>query len=260
MSSQNTIQDELKSLGSSLPVAESPVFSVPDGYFDGLAAAVLAKVKSSETSTQQAELQELSPLLAGIPKTMPYSVPSFYFSDNLEVVSGIKGKPQSAILAAAGKRMPYQVQGNYFDALPAQMLAKVAVPQGKVVPLFARTWLRVAAAAAVAGALVFGGLQIFGSKPESVTVAQEPVSPAQVYTAQNVPAIEKDIKQVSTKEIEDFIETVQTTPEKEAKSENLAFDKKQVQELLKDVPTNEMENFLSALPSSDEELLATNEP
>jgi len=81
MSSRNAIQDELKSLGSSLPVTDNPFFSVPQGYFEELADSILAKVKASEILTPQAELNELSPLLAGIPKVTPYSVPSFYFEE-----------------------------------------------------------------------------------------------------------------------------------------------------------------------------------
>ena len=74
MRSQTNIKDELKSLESGLPVTDNPAFSVPEGYFEGLASSVLAKVKASEASVQK-ELAEISPLLAGIPKVTPYSVP-----------------------------------------------------------------------------------------------------------------------------------------------------------------------------------------
>ncbi|RFS22633.1 hypothetical protein DVR12_12610 [Chitinophaga silvatica] len=51
-------------------------FTVPDGYFDSLPSAILGKVKDDATI----EINEISPVLAAIPKSMPYTVPSDYFS------------------------------------------------------------------------------------------------------------------------------------------------------------------------------------
>ena len=46
MTNQNNIQDELRSMNSELPVENSQnTFSVPQGYFDGLAASIITKVK-----------------------------------------------------------------------------------------------------------------------------------------------------------------------------------------------------------------------
>src|SRR5947209_8509818 len=142
MSNHETIENELKNLGSSLPVTNSPSFSVPDDYFEVLTASILAKVKNGAASTAQTELRELSPLLHGLQKTMPYDVPSSYFEENLHHLPFKEIKDDSPILAAAGKGLPYLVPADYFDALPTQVLAKVSVPKVKVVPLFARGWMR----------------------------------------------------------------------------------------------------------------------
>lgn len=53
------------------------VFSVPGGYFDGLAADILNKVKALDS--QESELADIAPVLAGIGRSMPYTVPQGYF-------------------------------------------------------------------------------------------------------------------------------------------------------------------------------------
>src|SRR6476661_7700312 len=82
MNSRNAIQQELNDLRSSLPLTnnEQPVFTVPEGYFENLAASVLAKIKSQSPVSAATELEALSPVLAAIPKQTPYSVPENYFT------------------------------------------------------------------------------------------------------------------------------------------------------------------------------------
>jgi hypothetical protein len=257
MSSQKNIQDELRSLGSGLPVHDNQPFSVPDGYFEGLAATILAKVKSSESAVQ-AELNDLSPMLAGISKQMPYAVPAFYFEKNVEELTAITGETDSSILAPIGKTTPYTVPEGYFSALPEVVLSKVTKTQAKVVPLFARTWMRVASAAVIAGALFFGGYQLLTNSTENnaAVTASQPAAKEQNLVANNTKPIEKEMNQVSTKELEEFIETVRVKPAKAADKENKTADK-EVEKLLEDVSTSEMESFLSALPTADDEFLIT---
>lgn len=254
MSSRNTIQEELRSFGSGLPVTNNPSFSVPEGYFEELAATILAKVKSSDTSAG-AELSELSPLLAGIPKAMPYSVPSSYFEDNLQNALTIESESEVSFLTDLDKAMPYEVPTGYFDELPAQILAKVSLPKAKVVPLFARTWMRAASAAVVAGVLFFGGWQLFnGRESHSGTAAR--ATETSTYVAQAKPVIQ-EIKKASTKDLEEFIGSVPPTT---ASAKKQPSSKEETKELLKDVSVNEMENFLSTVPQNDDELAATDQP
>lgn len=259
MSNRNTIQDELRNLGSALPVTNSPSFSVPENYFDGLAAVVLAKVKSSEPADAASELNDLSPLLAGVSKTMPFSVPSSYFEKNLQTTPALEEEIESTVFAAVGKTLPYGVPENYFDNLPEQVLAKVRKPEAKVVPMYRRTWMRVAAAVIVTGGLVFGGLQIFSNKQQqnSDSLAATTQKNTNVQVADNKAPVVQEIKKVSTKDLEEFVKSVPITaaaPKKEPPS------KTETKELLKDVSVNEMENFLAAVPQPDDELSATDEP
>ena len=259
MSSQKNIQDELRGLESSLPVNSNQPFSVPNGYFEGLAAAILAKVKSSESDVQ-AELDELSPLLAGIPKQMPYSVPLSYFEENAAGLEALRKETEdSFVLTAIGKAMPFTLPQGYFESLPDQIISKVATPKVKVVPLFARSWMRVASAAAVIGALFFGGYQLLSNKSDRIAplVNRRSVDTAQNLVANNKRPGTKEIKQVSTKELEAFIETIETDAAKESAKQPKNAGKVNVEELLKDVSTSEMERFLSAIPTADDEFLIT---
>ncbi|RYF86835.1 MAG: hypothetical protein EON98_02470 [Chitinophagaceae bacterium] len=141
-----------------------------------------------------------------------------------------------------------------------EILQKVTRPKAKVVPLFARTWMRVASAAVVTGALFFGGYQLLGHKQEDPAIAvQQPVtdSSQNQLVAHNAKPFEKAIKQASTKELEDFIDAVQVNPGKAAKTATKDQDKTEVENLLKDVSVSEMESFLSALPTADDDLFVT---
>lgn len=254
MNSQKNIQDELKSLQSGLPVTNDPVLSVPKGYFEGLASSILAKVKASEASVQT-ELAELSPLLAGISKVTPYSVPLFYFEQNAELIPDFSEEPQFTFLNSVSKNAPYKIPLGYFNTFPEQMVNKVVQPAVKVIPLFARKWMRIAVAAVVGGAMIVGSNKYFDDKSFGDT-ANTSIDTTQNLVARNAPAIQQEIKKASTKELAEFINNVGINV-KAPKSDVAPTEKNNVKELLKDVSDSEMEAFLSALPTSDEELFVT---
>ena len=119
MTRKQYIQDELIELNSSLAdYAPAATYSVPEGYFEGLAAEVLLKIRSFETEPLYVQ---------SLPKQVPYMVPAGYF-DNLAArmlllvkTSSLKAADElqqvSPVLAALPKTMPYQVPAGYFDAL-----------------------------------------------------------------------------------------------------------------------------------------------
>ncbi len=108
---------------------------VPAGYFDTLADSILTKIKTAGNDVTT-ELQELSPVLAGIGNTNVYEVPA-----------------------------------GYFDTVADTFAAQVK-PQATVVSLFkARTWVRYAAAAVVISMLAFGINYSLKKDVGSVTVA-----------------------------------------------------------------------------------------
>lgn len=79
MSEHLNIENELIELDSHLPVqAPRTPYSVPSGYFEGLAGQVLSRIRSKEV---QDELQSISPLLEQLSKQTPYATPAGYFEE-----------------------------------------------------------------------------------------------------------------------------------------------------------------------------------
>src|SRR5206468_8946549 len=109
--------------------------------------------------------EDLSPLLAGIPREMPYSVPAGYFSRTLEDLPALTGEEHaSSILASIRKTMPYEVPSGYFEQLPGKILALLSRQQARVVPILSRKWMRMAVAAMVGGIICISGYTYFLSQ------------------------------------------------------------------------------------------------
>ncbi|MBB1283175.1 hypothetical protein HRH25_02235 [Flavisolibacter sp. BT320] len=258
MDNENNIQDELRNLDSGLPASNNPQpFSVPEGYFDGLAASILAKVKQQESSVTS-ELQELSPLLAGLSRQMPYAVPQGYFEQNLSGLSALTGDESSAVLHVIGKELPYSVPDSYFERLPEQIMANVVRPKAKVVPFFSRTWARAAAAAAIIGAVLIGGFQLLNGpdgEPSIATTYPTPDTSDRLVARNENTSVTQVIKNASTEEIDAFIQNVPYNPAKLQEEPIPPAAETEVAELLKDVSASEIDSFLDQLPSADDELM-----
>lgn len=257
MNLQDNIQDELRSLDSSLSVNNrSNPFSVPEGYFDGLAERMLAKVRVQNESAA-VELQALSPLLAGLSKKLPYSVPEGYFDENAARLPFLLEDEVSPALAAVDKTMPYTVPQGYFEGVPEQVLAKLVRPKAKVVPFFSRTWARAVVAAIIGGVVFIGGYRLLNDNPrtEPAATAQRPANPTEnpVVTAAN--GVSQYIQNISTEELDEFMNTVPLNPAKMQSATLAPTEKREMREWLKDVPQEDIEAFLNDLPSADESLM-----
>lgn len=94
---------------------------VPQGYFATLPGNILSKIKAQGTASVSKELNELSPLLAGLNKANLYEVPA-----------------------------------GYFEHLPSALTAHTTT-EAKVVSMFSKKiWIRFAAAAVLFGLIAFG--------------------------------------------------------------------------------------------------------
>jgi hypothetical protein len=238
MNSRDAIQQELTDLRSSLPIDanKQPVFTVPEGYFENFAASVLATLKRQQQITAVDELEHLSPVLAAIPKHTPYHVPENYFSNlatDLPAFAGDEALP--GFLQTHTKQMPYSVPSGYFDGLAAQVAAKVAKPQAKVIP-FRTRFIRYAAAAVMVGLMVTAG---FFYSNRSGPVALDPAKQPGAWVAQK-------LKNIPKKDIEAFLNTVDTGSGSRELAQKGGGD---VQALLRDVPTTELDAFLKEVPS-----------
>lgn len=246
MSSRKYIHDELRELNSTLPShVKEPVFSVPEGYFENFAASVLMRLKQEEAVDSAAdELASLSPLLAGLSKKMPYDLPSNYFSTlSGDVPTLIQEDELPAILAEHPKTNPYDIPMGYFDNLPAQVLSKVAPKQAKVVSFNRTRWMRVAAAALVAGVIAISGLVYFNSRPSSINPSSSPEA-----------WIASKLKNISNKDLDSFIESTDATSTEQIAKTNSA----EVSKMLTDVSVKEIDAFLAQIPTDDEELSIIN--
>lgn len=130
MSQKDNILEELKELNSSL-AQQNPenCYRVPAGYFDGLAAQVLGRIKAMNTNDPVEELGALSTLLGSLDKKMPYTVPQGYFD---QVVS-----------------------------------APIKTQPARIVSIGSRNWFKYAAAAVITGIIVLAGYIYMSGRTES---------------------------------------------------------------------------------------------
>ncbi|PSL22800.1 hypothetical protein [Chitinophaga ginsengisoli] len=136
-SRDNDIANELREI---IPDAQwttlNPSFGgVPAGYFEQLPGQILQKVHTAEV---QEELETLSPLLAGVPKSLPLSVPPGYFEQlSQQILQNITAAQQtlpdeatSSFLADMPKVFPMSAPAGYFDQLSAVVMARIAETEG----------------------------------------------------------------------------------------------------------------------------------
>lgn len=129
-------KDELSYLSPMLnSISREIPFTIPVGYFDGLEEKVMQSIRGNEDylhkesfgQTPKEEIESISPLLSGLNRQMPYSVPQ-----------------------------------GYFENLNAEVNTK---PQIKIVSISSRRWFRYAAAAVVVGIIALNGMLFLNKKP-----------------------------------------------------------------------------------------------
>lgn len=252
MTTRNTILNELRDLASSLGnFSPQNIYTVPNGYFEGLPAQILDRVKALEAINAKEELEYLSPLLSNVSKEMPYSVPAGFFQHLSDgVMKSISNNSNhqtsekeieslSSLLSGLKNKNPYSVPAGYFESLEMKR------QETKVVSMTRRRWYRLAVAAAVIGIVAIGGLLFI--KPGQIDPNKNP----QAWINKNVN------KKVSQDKLDEFVklaedETVNMIPE------NDVTKQAEIKELMKDVSEKEIEDFLNdaiALESNDKDAL-----
>lgn len=210
MTEKDNILLELKELNSSLAnLSRQSVYSVPEGYFEGLATQIMSSIKALEATTANEELGHLSTTLNSSTKQTPYTVPTGYFdslADNILKAVRESNDYQTAkeeletlspLLSGLKKEMPYSVPAGYFENLTEHIVTKENKPETKVIALASRKWFRYAAAAVVTGLVVLSGFLFFGKNDS----AAEPGSKVMAK-------ITKDIKSMDVDQQDDLIDFI----------------------------------------------------
>ena len=250
MAQSNNILQELKELKSSLAdITSKNIYSIPDGYFEGLASQVLNRIKAIEATNPSEELDHLSPALNDTSRQMPYSVPLGYFQGLEEkLMQSVRERSDyqtakeelenlSPLLSGLNKQMPYTIPQGYFENLHQEVKVNTK-SETKVVSIYDRKLFRYAAAAIVVGVVALAGFLVINNKINNDSFA--------IFEKK----IDKEIKKTSDKELKEFVqqftdagltgeEKVQTNPKEEAK------------DLLKDIPVTELKKFLEETADPD---------
>jgi len=239
---QNTnILQELTELKSSLArIAPGNIYTVPEGYFDGLASDILKRIKALEVSNAKEELSFLSPLLNDLSRQMPYAVPDGYFKDLEDNV--LPAVHQSAseelesispLLSGLNKQMPYSVPVGYFETLNTGNILNTGNQEAKVVNLFSsrKRWIKYAAAAMITGVI---GLVAF------LVVGKKDIDKLPIVKFEK--KLNKEIQKMSDTELAEFLETTEVTMNGQ---ENVSTNKNdEIKDLLKDIPESELKEFI----------------
>lgn len=239
MNELNGISPTVAQAGNTMP------YQVPQGYFEGLAAMVLNRIKT-ELLNAEDEISTLSPLLGGLSRKMPFEVPQGYFNelsgnvaDGVKAIDFVKEELESVSPLLKGLRTKnvYEVPEGYFANLAENVLDKVNERKPAKAVSMGRRFMKYAAAAVITGALAVGGWFYFSNNT--------------IKETQTIAGVEKisDDAKVSEKEMTEFLENeaMPTVMNTAAVTEDAEMDETAVKEMLADVSEDEMQKFLNTL-------------
>lgn len=256
MTDRKTILNELNEIESTLGnLSPQNLFAVPYGYFEGLPARIMARIKASEAGNAKDELAYLSPMLSNASKELPYSVPAGFFQNFADrLIAQLKGNDNhktseeeiaelSPLLSNLKNKNPYSVPAGYFAGLETRVEKK----ETRVVSIGGRRWYRLAAAAVFTGIVVVSALLLMNDQPN---VMKDP----QAWIKKNVN------KKISQDKIDELVTLVKTDANTNVNDEiKTANEQAEIKEMMKDIPEKEIEAFLNdavASTSNDDDINA----
>lgn len=287
MNPKNNILQELEELNSRLSAPAQVPYTVPAGYFDGLVAQVISRIKALEAANAADELGHLSPVLSRVSKQMPYTVPAGYFESvegriaAIDITHTISEQDDSAVLSNLSKANPYTIPAGYFESVESRIAVIInnepsakeeleglspllsslkktnpySLPDGYFETIAAPVKEEKPAAKVVS----LGSRKWFRLAAAAVVTGvivlagmlflnKEKVTPS----SDSYAWLKKNINKVSTEKIEEFIQL--TDEEKLIKETVASADSKiqEVKELVKDIPEEEIQSLLSDTQVLDE--------
>jgi hypothetical protein len=230
------ILDELKQI-SPLVAGIGPVnpYTVPEGYFESLAQAVLNRIQVEKMDSRQ-ELESLSPLLSSISRQVPYELPENYFNElSDQALVGAKAiefvneelENLSPLMSSLKSKNVYEVPEGYFESLAQQILVKARKHQPAKVIAFkpVRKMMRYAVAAMVIGVLAI-----------ATWVVQKP-------TTDPITKIERGIQKSSDEDILNFIQNDEAPLSESLLNTDGEMDESDMKAMLADISDKELEQF-----------------
>jgi hypothetical protein len=257
MANRDTILKELNELNSKLPVLAPETYTVPEGYFDGLADRVMSRIKAIEAVNFREELNHLSPVIARISSQNLYIVPQDYFEGFAgSVLIKIKNENFSSensqeelvtispLLAGLKKDNLYSVPEGYFESLSEGVIATAIPeqPEAKIISITHRKWFRYAAAAVIFGAVALSGILLFSNN------TPKPVNEENAWAK-----VEKKVKKISDSEIEKFIQPDSSIEKNTDIASVKINNKSDSKELVKDISDKDIQNFLDQTSDPDDD-------
>jgi len=257
----NELGDLESSLSNHTP---QNIYEVPHEYFEGFATHLLNKIKALEARDASGELKALSPLLAGIRKQNPYSVPDGYFTSmEQKMAESIQQHPDyqtadeelnaiSPLLNGLNKKTPYFIPEGYFENLGTEISKNPNKKTGaKIVSLTSRRLYRYAAAAVITGIILMAGVLYLNQQNHQ---NNNPVEAGKAWAK-----IEKQVEKISDKELKDFVQLTNTNDlSTQDNVANTSIASEDVNNLLKDISDKELQEFLDQTGDSEEEALLMN--
>ena len=247
-----TAEEELKNLSPLLSsISKQMPHSVPAGYFDAFEKKLEQTISTVDDRYQTAkeELESLSPLLNTLKKKNTYTVPVGYFDELVkkleQTISTVDDDDKTAqqelenlspLLSELKKKNTYTVPIGYFENLhPA--IDKATIPAAKVISITNHKLFRYAVAAVVIGFVATVGLLFFNNR-ESIDPADKSYS-----------WVKKNLKKVSTDDINEFVEFSNAGTADVVKKDA----KVEISILLKDVSDKEIQDFLNDTQTAESE-------
>jgi hypothetical protein len=228
-----------------LPAKKDNPYEVPQGYFESFASNILKRIKADEAETAKEELEVLSPLLSALSKKNPFSTPEGYFEDLTDnAVSGAMAIDFVNVELENLSPLMNSLKGKNVYEVPAgyfEQLPQQVLERAKKQPAKTVSMNFTRRVLRYAAAAVVAGL-IITAAWLYMGRGGDKIDPAIVV-----------IENVSDEALQDFIENQTVNPAETAviTSANTEMNADDLQEMLADVSDDELIKYADQYGSKD---------
>jgi adenylate kinase len=240
MNKHNTILEELSQISSAVAnIEHREVYSVPNGYFEGLATCILQQIRAEALLSKATSATYTAP--TGYFDQLPSSILNKVKADTIseELMA------TAPVLAGINRHNVYEVPEGYFETFA---VAVTATPTAKVVKMtIVRRWVSYAAAAVVVGVLVTGAVLLMQSSGNN----QPTVAEVEIARQINVP---QAVNSIPEETITAFLDTHANTADYTDSEPNSSQDELDVNLFIESATDEEILNYLNEHEVMDENI------